>query len=117
MPDIIVFHTAWMAKYDGDRASLSAGGFKFAAENGYGHELFNFRNTDGTCYATCHLQETCTWRSISMCRGRLKRSKERQSSGPPRILNKAAALLSASGAMPPSFARFSTRRASWPAGG
>jgi hypothetical protein len=50
MPDIIVFHTAWMAKYDGDRASLSAGGFKFAAENGYGHELFNFRNTDGTCY-------------------------------------------------------------------
>ena len=24
MPDIIVFHTAWMDKYDGDRASLSA---------------------------------------------------------------------------------------------
>ncbi|MGO8117033.1 DUF3883 domain-containing protein [Rhizobium leguminosarum] len=50
MPDIIVFHTAWMAKYDGDRASLSAGGFKFAAENGYGHEMLNFRNIDGICY-------------------------------------------------------------------
>ncbi|MDW9464053.1 DUF3883 domain-containing protein [Sinorhizobium meliloti] len=50
MPDIIVFHTAWMAKYDGDRASLSAGGFKFAAENGYGHEMLNFRNIDGMCY-------------------------------------------------------------------
>jgi len=50
MPDIIVFHTAWMAKYDGDRASLSAGGFKYVAENGSGGEMFNFRNIDGTCY-------------------------------------------------------------------
>jgi len=50
MPDVIVFHRAWMAKYDGDRASLSAGGFKFAAENGYGHEMLNFRNIDGMCY-------------------------------------------------------------------
>lgn len=50
MPDIIVFHTAWMAKYDGDRASLSAGGFKFAVENGYGHEMLNFHNIDGMCY-------------------------------------------------------------------
>ncbi|MBY5505328.1 DUF3883 domain-containing protein [Rhizobium leguminosarum] len=50
MTDIIVFHTAWMAKYDGDRASLSAGGFKFAAENGYGHEMLNFRDIDGTFY-------------------------------------------------------------------
>jgi hypothetical protein len=50
MADIIVFHTAWMAKYDGDRASLSAGGFKFAAEHGYGHEMYNFRKVDGRCY-------------------------------------------------------------------
>ncbi|MDN2583101.1 DUF3883 domain-containing protein [Aquibium sp. ELW1220] len=50
MPDIIVFHTAWMAKYDGDRASLSAGGFKYVAENGSGGEMFNFRDIDGTCY-------------------------------------------------------------------
>lgn len=50
MADIIVFHTAWMDKYDGDRASLSAGGFKFAAEHGYGHEMYNFRNIDGHYY-------------------------------------------------------------------
>ena len=50
MADIIVFHTAWMAKYDGDRASLSAGGFKFAAEHGYGHEMYNFRNINGYYY-------------------------------------------------------------------
>ncbi|MCI5076399.1 DUF3883 domain-containing protein [Oricola sp.] len=50
MPDIVVFHTAWMARYDGDRTSLSAGGFKFAVENGYGHEMFNFRDIDGVRY-------------------------------------------------------------------
>jgi hypothetical protein len=50
MADIIVFHTAWMDKYDGDRASLSPGGFKFAAEHGYGHEMYNFRNIDGRYY-------------------------------------------------------------------
>ncbi|MDB5541249.1 MAG: hypothetical protein JWQ89_2976 [Devosia sp.] len=50
MADIIVFHTAWMDKYDGDRASLSAGGFKFAVEHGYGHEMYNFRDIDGQYY-------------------------------------------------------------------
>lgn len=50
MPKIIVFHTAWMAKYDGDRASFSAGGFKYAVEHGYGHEMFNFREIDGSYY-------------------------------------------------------------------
>jgi hypothetical protein len=48
--DIIVFHTAWMNKYNGDRESLRAGGFKFAAEHGYGHEMYNFRIIDGYCY-------------------------------------------------------------------
>ncbi|HJW42631.1 MAG TPA: DUF3883 domain-containing protein [Rhizomicrobium sp.] len=50
MANIIVFHTAWMAQYDGDRGSLSAGGFKFAAEHGYGHEMYNFRNIGGRYY-------------------------------------------------------------------
>lgn len=50
MTNIIVFHTAWMANYDGDRASFSAGGFKYALEHGYGHEMFNFREIDGTYY-------------------------------------------------------------------
>lgn len=50
MTDIIVFHTAWMDQYDGDRASFSAGGFKYAKEHGYGHEMFNFRDIDGACY-------------------------------------------------------------------
>lgn len=50
MPDIIVFHTAWMAYYDGDRASLYAGGFKYPKKNGYGHEMFNFRDIDGSYY-------------------------------------------------------------------
>lgn len=47
---IIVFHTAWMDKYDGDRESLNAGGFTFALEHGYGHEMYNFRAVDGRCY-------------------------------------------------------------------
>lgn len=50
MTNIIVFHTAWMAEYDGDRASFSAGGFKYALEHGYGHEMFNFREIDGEYY-------------------------------------------------------------------
>lgn len=50
MNGIIVFHTAWMAKYDGDRASFNAGGFKYALEVGYGHEMFNFREIDGAYY-------------------------------------------------------------------
>jgi hypothetical protein len=50
MTDIIVFHTAWMAKYDGDRASFSAGGFKYAIKNGYGHEMFNFREIEGAYF-------------------------------------------------------------------
>jgi len=50
MTSMIVFHTAWMAKYDGDRASFSAGGFKYALEHGYGHEMFNFRSIDGKYY-------------------------------------------------------------------
>lgn len=39
-----------MAEYDGDRASFSAGGFKYALEHGYGHEMFNFRAIDDVCY-------------------------------------------------------------------
>lgn len=50
MTDIIVFHTAWMAKYDGLDASFSAGGFRYAKEHGYGHEMLNFRDVDGSCY-------------------------------------------------------------------
>jgi hypothetical protein len=50
MANIIVFHTAWMAKYDGDRSSFSAGGFKYAVQHGYGHEMFNFREINGSYY-------------------------------------------------------------------
>lgn len=50
MTNIIVFHTAWMAEYDGDRKSFGAGGFKYAKEHGYGHEMFNFREINGACY-------------------------------------------------------------------
>lgn len=50
MKKIIVFHTSWMAKYDGDQASFSAGGFKYAQEHGYGHEMYNYRDIDGVYY-------------------------------------------------------------------
>lgn len=50
MADMIVFHTAWMAKYNGDRSSFSAGGFSYAVKQGYGHEMFNFREIDGAFY-------------------------------------------------------------------
>jgi hypothetical protein len=48
--NIIVFHTAWMAKYDGDHASMSAGGFKFDAEHDRGHEMYNFSKIGVHCY-------------------------------------------------------------------
>ena len=50
MTKIIVFHTAWMDQYNGESASFNAGGFKYAAEHGYGHEMFNFRDVNGTYY-------------------------------------------------------------------
>ena len=66
MTDIIVFHTAWMAQYDGDRSSFSAGGFKYAKEHGYGHEMFNFRKIEGACYGyTSHQLVTSVSKNIS----------------------------------------------------
>ena len=50
MSKIIVFHTAWMDEYDGDIASFWAGGFTYVEKHGSGHEMFNFREIDGSYY-------------------------------------------------------------------
>jgi len=47
MPRIIVFHIAWMEKYNGDVASLNAGAFKFDQEF---DEVYNFRDIGGRYY-------------------------------------------------------------------
>jgi Holliday junction resolvase len=47
MPRIIVFHVAWMEKYNGDVASLNPGGFQFDEEF---DEVYNFRNIVGRYY-------------------------------------------------------------------
>jgi cytochrome oxidase Cu insertion factor (SCO1/SenC/PrrC family) len=38
-----------MAFYDGPEENISGGG-RFVDANGFGHELFNFRNDNGHCY-------------------------------------------------------------------
>lgn len=49
---ILILHTVWMDKYEGwePEPNFYAGGFEWAAKNGWGHELFNFKPFDGTCY-------------------------------------------------------------------
>lgn len=49
MPTLLC-HVIWMSGYCGPEEEIFAGGFDYAKENGFGHELFNFQRVDGTCY-------------------------------------------------------------------
>ncbi len=39
---ILLLHTTWMTNYRGLERNIGAGGFDYAQEHGFGHELFNF---------------------------------------------------------------------------
>ena len=46
----VFFHGINMTAYCGHEENIHAGGFKFATENGFGHEIFNFSDVSGSCY-------------------------------------------------------------------
>lgn len=46
----VFLHGINMAAYSGHEENIHAGGFKFARENGFGYEIFNFSEVDGRCY-------------------------------------------------------------------
>ena len=47
---MLILHGIWMDLYDGFEKEIGAGGFDFAKEHGFGHELFNFRISHDRCY-------------------------------------------------------------------
>lgn len=48
---MIFFRIGWMVRYCGkDSGDKIAGGGDFVKKNGYGHEIFNFRDCNGTVY-------------------------------------------------------------------
>lgn len=47
---VVFLHGINMTAYDGYEANIHAGGFKFAKENGFGGEIYNFRNVNGRYY-------------------------------------------------------------------
>ncbi len=42
---MLILHTIWMDHYEGFEEDIGAGGFDYAQEHGYGHELFNFKKS------------------------------------------------------------------------
>jgi len=47
---VVFLHCVNIADYDGYEPNIHAGGFKFARENGFGGEMYNFRNVNGRCF-------------------------------------------------------------------
>lgn len=56
-PPMIMFHTVWMDRYDGDLDTIFTGNFAGPKEYGHGHELYNFRPIDGYCYGHVQAQK------------------------------------------------------------
>ncbi len=50
MNKFLFLNTGWMDFYDGLKNDEISGGGKFVSKEGYGHELFNFRNHNGTVF-------------------------------------------------------------------
>jgi hypothetical protein len=47
---MVFMHTAWMERYDGEDKTPPRCGGSFVEENGWGGEMFNFRDEDGLVY-------------------------------------------------------------------
>lgn len=47
---MVLMHVVWMSEYQGHEHKIFAGGFKWAARSGYGHEMFNFKAIRGHCF-------------------------------------------------------------------
>lgn len=54
---LIVLHGIHLNDYGGSLEGFYAGGFKWAAENGWGGEVLNFRPTSGRCYGHVEVLE------------------------------------------------------------
>jgi hypothetical protein len=54
---LVVLHGIHLNDYDGSLEGFYAGGFKWAAENGWGGEVLNFRLTSGRCYGHVEVLE------------------------------------------------------------
>ena len=54
---LIVLHGIHLNDYDGSLEGFYAGGFKWAAENGWGGEVLNFRPTSSRCYGHVEVLE------------------------------------------------------------
>ena len=55
---VVFINLTEMDDYNGLEANLKGGG-RFVEQNGYGHEIFNFRHDNGKCYGyTPPLRET-----------------------------------------------------------
>ncbi|MCC4243718.1 protein NO VEIN domain-containing protein [Stappia indica] len=46
---LLICHVVWMPSYSGEK-DVHAGGFDYVIKFGYGHELFNFMQSDDFCY-------------------------------------------------------------------
>ena len=55
MPRVIFLHGINMASYCGHEENVHSGSFKTAREQGFGHEIYNFRNVNGRCYGFVQL--------------------------------------------------------------
>ena len=49
-PTVVFMHTAWMDRYDGEDEFAPRRGGSSVEENGWGGEIFNFRDEDGLVY-------------------------------------------------------------------
>lgn len=54
---LVVLHGIHLNDYDGSLEGFYAGGFKWAAEHGWGGEVLNFRPTSGRCYGHVEVLE------------------------------------------------------------
>lgn len=70
---IVILHGIYLDRYDGTLEGFYPGGFKWAAEHGWGGEVFNFRPTSGRCYGhvevldhTIHIEKLSTQANTSI---------------------------------------------------
>ena len=58
VPPMLIVHGIRLNRYQGMDEGFYPGGFKWAAKNGWGGEMFNFQPVNGRCYAHVEVLET-----------------------------------------------------------
>jgi hypothetical protein len=54
---MVLLHGIWMTDYKSWEPKIYAAGFKFPAENGWGGEMFDFKDVEGKCYGHVEIIE------------------------------------------------------------